>query len=162
MNIVQVKKNRGMEDGLVWVEVYLPFDPSAFSEFQSLVTKAGSAVEAAKQNPDLANRALIPIDSHGEAMLQDDVQTLAHRFITKSRKHDIEHSEVVVDDVETVESFINGPEVSSPHFYPGAWVVVLKVAKGSEAWDRINSGELDAVSFQAFVKKQPIVAREAQ
>ena len=156
--IAKVRKGGRLEDGLVWVEVYLPFDAQAFFDFQELVRKTGNAEAAAEADPELADRALTPIDTHGEAMLQEDVTKLAHRFLTKSRKHDVMHDERPVESVQTVESFVNGPEVESPHFYPGAWVVVLKVEKGSEVWDRIDSGELDAVSFQAFVSKTPIAA----
>ena len=156
--IAKVRKGRKLEDGLIWVEVYLPFDPVAFSEFQRLAVKLGSGRKAAESDPHLAERALTPIDSHGEAMLSEDVRKLAHRFLVKSRKHDVMHDERPRDGITLVESFLNGPEVDSPNFWPGAWVVVMRVAKGSEAWARIESGELDAVSFQAYVKKQPIVA----
>ena len=149
-----------MEQGLVWVEVYLPFDPVSFADFQAAVKEYGSAVEAEKALPDLARKALTPIDTHGEAMLAADLEQLAHAFLVRSRKHDVEHDEAVVGSVHTVESFLNGPEVASPHFWPGAWVVVLKVDRDSEEWRRIESGELDAVSFQAFVSKQPIIVRE--
>lgn len=152
------KSPRSMEEGLVWVEVYLPFDPPAFAEFQSAVHKHGSVQKATDADPDLADRALTPIDSHGEAMLPDDVRKLAHRFLQKSRKHDKFHDERPTDDVQLVESFVNSEEVASPHFWPGSWVVVMRVAKGSDTWRQIESGAIDAVSFQAYVHKRPVVA----
>lgn len=144
---------RALTRGLVWVEAYLPLDPAAFAAFEVLRASLGSAVAAAASDPELARRALTPIDSHGEAMLAADVEKLAHRFVLQSRKMDLQHSEEASPALAVVESFVNGPEVASPHFWPGAWVVVFEVAPGSPEWKGIESGALNAVSFQADVRK---------
>lgn len=158
--VVKVRKGagRGMADGLVWVEAYLPFDVQAFHAFSGLVAKHGSALEAAAVDPELADRALTPIDTHGEAMLPPALQALAHGFLVQSRKIDVMHDRQARDEVQIVESFVNGPEIASPHFWPGAWVVVLKMDPEGETFARVESGELDAVSFMALVTKQPIAA----
>ncbi len=165
MRIAQVRKgdDRSMRQGLVWVEAYLPFDPQAFQAFTRKWIACGrSATAVEKADPELARRALTPIDSQGEAMLAEDVQALAHAFITKSRKMDVQHDERARKSLELVESFVNGPEVASPNFWPGAWVVVFRVEKGSQEWADIESGRLDAVSFQGWVTKIPIAANLAQ
>lgn len=154
-------KAAGLELGLVWAEVYLPFDVEAFAEFAALERKLGSTAAAAKADPGLFDRAITPIDSQGEAMLPEDLELLAHRFLSVSRKFDADHDEAARKSVVLVESFINGPEVQSPHFFPGSWVAVFQVAKGSPEWERIEAGELRAVSFQAFVERVAITVREA-
>jgi len=147
---------RGMDEGLVWVEVYLPFDPDAFRSFMALTAKHGSAAAAAALDPELASKALDPIDSEGEAMMAPDLQQLAHGYLAGSRKVDVMHDEAAIETVQIVESFRNTEEVGSPHFAAGAWVVVLKVDKGSEEWRRIEANELDAVSFMAWTTKIPV------
>ena len=157
---VRVRKGgRGMSEGLVWVECYLPFDPEAFHEFTAKCAELGGAVLAEAAHPELARKALTPIDTQGEAMLADDLLQLAHGFMVQSRKIDVMHDEDTRPTVQIVQSFVNTPEINSPNFWPGAWVAVLKVDEGSEEWDAIESGELNAVSFQALVGKMPITAR---
>jgi hypothetical protein len=161
--IARVRKgSRSLETGLVWVEAYLPIDVEAFAEFSDLVSKGETAAELARRLPELTRRALTPIDSHGEAMLPDDVADLGRQFLELSRRMDVEHDEQARPTVAIVESFINGPEIESPHFWPGAWVTVFKVAKNSEEWAAIERGDLNAVSFQAWTTKRPItITREA-
>lgn len=162
-NVVRVRKaaGRGMAAGLVWVEAYLPFDSGAFAEFSALVKSSGSIEAAAVANPELASKALTPIDSHGEAMLPADLEQLAHGFVANSRKLDVQHNRVPTSDLTLVESFINGPEVASPNFYPGAWVVVFKARPGSQVFLDLEAGKLDAVSFQDVVTKIHVIAKEA-
>lgn len=159
-SVVQVRKGRGMQRGLIWVEVYLPFDAAAFAAFTALVLQLGSAVAAAAHDPDLAKRALTPIDAHGEAMLAEDVEALAHGYLADSRAMDVMHDQSARSSLTVVESFVNGPEVASPHFWPGAWVIVMRVDPGSPEWDAIDAGKLGAVSFQAKVVKVPIKAAD--
>lgn len=153
---------RELAEGLVWVEAYLPFDPQALADFEALARKTPKPDgkpdyrKAANTNPELAKKALDPIDSHGEAMLQEDLVQLAHGFLAESRKMDIQHDGKARGTVQLAETFVNTPEIASPNFAPGAWVVVFKVAAGSAEWADIEAGNLNAVSFQAVVTKQPI------
>ncbi len=157
--VVRVRKStgRGMQEGLLYVEAYLPLDTQAFAEFSHLVAKVG-AEQAAADNPELAKKALTPIDSHGEAMLQEDLIQLAHAFLVESRKMDVQHDEDARDALDIVQSFVNTEEIASPHYWPGAWVVVVRVKKGTPEWDAVESGELDAVSFAARVHKIAVTA----
>jgi len=158
-------KVRTLTEGLVWFEVYLPFSPEKFAALQALAqlhTVEGQALNfaAAKlADPELYRLAAEPLDSHGEVMLAADLQQLAHVFLIESRKIDVMHDEVDRATVALVESFLNVEEVASPHYFPGAWVVVLRVAAGSEEWRKIEAGELNAVSFGATVTKIPIVIK---
>lgn len=155
---VRVRKGRGLTEGIVYVEAYLPFNPDAFGDFQVLLAKhAGDVAAATRADPILASKALEPVDLHGEAMLQGDVIDLAHRFLLQSRKMDVQHDQQARDSLQVVETFVNTPEIESPHWFPGAWVVAFKVADGSEEWDLIEDGTLDAVSFEALVAKLPVV-----
>lgn len=158
-------EHRGMVEGRVWVEAYLPFDPDAFAEFAAKAAELGTGAAgwqaAAKAFPDLAAKAMTPIDSHGEAMLAADLQALADGFLVESRKVDAYHDNQARAGVDVVGSFINGPEIESPKFWPGAWVVVLRLAPDSPEFQAVEKGELGAVSFQAMVRKFPIVPRVA-
>lgn len=150
-----------MEEGRIWVEAYLPFDPPSFSAFTALAVKLGGGAEgftaAAAQDPELASKALTPIDAHGEAMLPADLRALADGFMVESRKIDVNHDEQARAGVHVVGAFVNGPEIESPHYWPGAWVVELKAAPWTPEYLAIKAGTLNAVSFQAIVKKVPIM-----
>lgn len=161
LRVVATRKGaRDMDAGLVWVEAYLPFDVQAFADFSELVAKSGSAVAAQKIDPELCKRALDPLDAHGEAMLPEDLQQLAHSFLIESRKMDVGHDQRARSTVHLVESFLNTAEIASPKFWPGAWVAVFKVDPGSAEWAKIERGELNAVSFQADVFKIPVTIAE--
>lgn len=155
---VRVRKGRGLTEGLVYVEAYLPFDPDAFGAFGvEVLAHGGDVAKAAAANPELASKALEPVDLHGEAMLQGDVIDLAHRFLLQSRKMDVGHDGIPRDSLQVVQTFVNTAEIESPHWYPGAWVVAFKVEEGSPEWGMIEEGVLDAVSFEALVARLPVV-----
>jgi hypothetical protein len=156
----------GMEQGRVWVEAYLPFDAGAFAEFTRKALELGGGDQgyrlAAQADPELARKALDPIDAHGEAMLPEDLETLADGFLVQSRKIDVMHDENARAGINVVGSFLNTPEVASPNFYPGAWVTVIKVEAWTPEFRAIKAGTLNAVSFQALVSKIPVVVTPAQ
>ena len=154
---VRVRKGRGLTEGLVYVEAYLPFDPAAFGEFSLLVDEHGSVAKAAEADPKLASKALEPLDMHGEAMLQGDVIDLAHRFLLQSRKMDVNHDNFARESLAVVQTFVNTPEIASPNWYPGAWVVAFKVAPDTPEWNDIEEGILNAVSFEALVAHAPVI-----
>lgn len=155
------KSAGGMTEGLVWVEAYLPLDVEALAAFVAKAQELGGPELAAEADPELASKALEPIDAHGEAMLPEAVIALAHGYLTDCRKVDVMHDGVARTEVDVVESFVNGPEVESPHFYPGAWVSVLKIDPASQLFADVDAGKLDAVSFQAWVSKVPVTVNLA-
>lgn len=148
--------------GLVWFEVYLPIDLEALAEFSALEAEKGSARLAAEADPELAARALTPIDTQGEAMRAEDLQTLAHRWLTVSRQIDADHDKAPRYSIRVVESWINGPEVASPKFWPGAWIVVFQFDRTSEEWTRFLAGELQAVSFMAHTSRTLVTFRPVE
>lgn len=158
------KSAEKLNEGLVWAEVYLPFDAEAFSAFVALAQKSPGAdwpakvAAAAAADPVLASKALDPIDAHGEAMLPEDLQGFAHSFLDESRQIDVMHSFERVGTVKVAQSFVNTPEIGSSKFYPGAWVLALQVAPGSEVWKAVDEGKLDALSFATTVRKVRITA----
>lgn len=157
-------KRRDMTRGLLYVEAYLPADLEALAAFEALAATAhkGDYVAAAKAQPELAAKALTPIDSHGEGMLQDDVIALAHLVIKRGGKMDVMHSELHAvapkanPNLALVQTFVNTPEIASPHYWPGAWVAVVEVKRDSPEWADVVSGKLNAVSFMAVVTKVPV------
>lgn len=159
----KVQNGRGMTEGRVWVEAYLPFNPEAFASFAAKAAELGTGIEgwkaAAAAEPELASKALTPIDSQGEAMLPADLELLADGFLVESRKVDAYHDMQARPGVQVVGSFLNTPEVASPKFWPGAWVVVLRIAPDAPEFQAVEKGELNAVSFMAMVRKFPIAPK---
>lgn len=88
-------------------------------------------------------------DSHGDFMLAEDIQKMAHQFVRslKVRKVDINHNNDPVD-ASVVESFI-APEEDKT-FIPGSWVVGVKV-NDPKIWKKIKEGVLNGFSFEATV-----------
>lgn len=155
----------GMTEGRIWVEAYLPFDAGAFADFTRKAMALGGTSEAYRavqvSDPELAAKALTPIDAHGEIMLAEDLEALADAFLVESRKTDVMHDEQDRPGVHVVGSFVNTPEIASPLYWPGAWVVVLKVDPGTPEFLAIKAGTLNAVSFQAVVNKVPVIVTPA-
>lgn len=151
-----------MEVGRVWVEVFLPFDPAAYVSFLELAEALGGGetgiAAAAKADPALAERALAPIDSQGEAMTAPELQELADLFLLESRKMDAKHDYQARSSLKVVGSFINDEHVASPKFWPGAWVIVFTADPVSVEFKGIENGDYNAVSFNASVIKRPVVA----
>lgn len=165
--LVRAKALEDEAEGLAWFEVYRPFDAEAFAQFGLLMHEHGSAVKAAAADPDLAEKAIGPIDSQGEAMLPADLRQLAHRFVSLSRKVDVQHDEDARPSVTVAESFVNTEEIASPHFGEGAWVAVLKFDTASDEWARVQKAIADpdaddglgAVSLMAWVERQTITIK---
>lgn len=101
--------------------------------------------------------APMEVDSWGEAMTAEDIETMAHRFMALKLNKTIDemHDEQPKQDVYPVESFI--ARKGDPDYPEGAWVLGVKV-EDSQTWEAIKSGQLNGFSFQAMVKKVPVVA----
>jgi hypothetical protein len=98
------------------------------------------------------------LDSQGEMMTADDVELMAHRFMThQSLKTSIDTAhDGVSNSSYPVESFI-APENHPDDYTPGAWVLGVKIAD-DEIWAAVKRGDLNAFSFEAYCKKQNQVA----
>lgn len=94
-------------------------------------------------------------DSHGEMMLPDDVEAMAHTFLKEvalSRSIDTGHDNWP-NGSYPVESFIAR---NMPLYDDGAWVLGVKVTDAS-LWKRIKKGELAGFSFEGRAKKQKAI-----
>lgn len=109
--------------GLVWFVNYAAIDPTA--------VKASD------------------LDLHGAAMLPDDVEKFAHRWLAFSRSIDIEH-DGVGRPVHVVESFFNGPEIAAPAWPINSHAVRMDVSGSIEALEGLRSGRLNSVSLDAY------------
>ncbi len=92
------------------------------------------------------------VDTHGEMMLKEDIELIAHRFLqhaslTKSidTQHDNKSCEAY-----PVESFIARKD--DPDYAEGAWVLGVKI-ECDTLWDQVKKGELNGFSLEAWVTK---------
>lgn len=172
VKIARVRKGTDggvLKEGLIYAEVYLPFDPKAFSDFwtqvealmtaNTVLTQRDAYRQVIAAQPDLARLALDPIDSQGEVMLQDDLIKMAEDFLVHSRKLDAFHDKQPREGLKVVQSFVNTPEIASPNFFPGCWVLVVKIQPGTPEWLMVDSGVLEAVSFETLVNKTLVTVR---
>ena len=94
------------------------------------------------------------IDSHGEAMLAEDIEAMCHEFMKvyaqkRGEVIDTEHDNVAVG-AYPVESYI---ETESGKPWPvGSWIMGVKV-EDPVIWAKIKKGILNGYSFEAMVKK---------
>jgi len=96
------------------------------------------------------------IDSHGDIMLPEDIELMAHRFMqlkNLDQAIDTEHDNVP-NGSYPVESFI--AREGDPYYAAGSWVLGIKI-NDFRVWNAVKSGELNGFSFQATVKKMPVV-----
>ena len=91
------------------------------------------------------------VDTHGEMMLPDDVELLAHRFVSLMKQHNIDvmHNNNKIDAF-VVESFI---AKNTTDYNEGAWVAVTKILD-DDILNDIKSGKYNGYSLEAIVKKQ--------
>lgn len=89
------------------------------------------------------------LDTYGEFMDEEAVETLAHRFLSLdlSKVIDTNHDNIP-NGSYPVESYV--ARENDPDFTPGTWVLVVKVPDDA-IWSRIKSGDLNGYSFEAMV-----------
>lgn len=95
------------------------------------------------------------LDTHGEMMLSDGVELMAHRFMAslKNDQIDIMHDNRVVKAV-VIESFI--AREGDAEYNEGAWVVALKI-EDTGLWDEIKRGKYNGFSIETRITKVPAV-----
>lgn len=124
--------------GLVWFVNYAAIDPAA--------------VRAEK------------LDLHGAAMLPEDVEKFAHRWLAFSRSIDIQH-DGIGRPVYVVESFFNSKDVASAAWPVDSHAVRLNMFQCKEAMEGFAQGRLNCISLDAFtfnVRKRLPVATAAK
>lgn len=96
------------------------------------------------------------LDTHGEFMRTEDVAELAHRYLQLphlTKSIDTNHDNIW-NGSYPIESFI--ARDNDPDYTPGAWVLGIKVPE-RKVWAKIESGDLNGYSFEAYVKKLPAI-----
>ena len=88
------------------------------------------------------------LDTHGEAMLPEDIELMAHRFLglDLSKSIDVQHDNVPTT-CRPVESFV--VRWDDPDYALGAWVLGIHVPDKA-LWAKVESGELSGFSFEAW------------
>lgn len=98
------------------------------------------------------------VDSHGDMMFPDGVEQMAHAFMRVIADKgmnvlDQQHDNVPVD-AYPVESWV---ETEEGRPWPvGSWLMGVKI-NDTELWGRIKKGEINGFSFEAMVRKLPMV-----
>ena len=100
--------------------------------------------------------APMEVDSHGDIMFSEDIETMCHRFM---RLHlamttDVEHDNIA-RQVYPVECFI--ARANDPDFAEGSWVLGVKI-EDPDVWAKVENGDLNGFSFEALVKPRTVVA----
>jgi hypothetical protein len=90
------------------------------------------------------------LDTYGEYMKAEDIETMAHRYLKSVKLDasiDVRHDNLA-RDAYPVESFI--ARKGDPDYPEGAWVLGVKV-EDTDVWASIKKGELNGFSYQAMV-----------
>lgn len=90
------------------------------------------------------------LDTYGEFMTADDIETMAHRFMQLDLRAaiDTQHDNIP-NGAYPVESFI--ARENDPDYTEGSWVMGVKIPD-QQLWQRVKSGELNGFSFQSLVR----------
>ena len=90
------------------------------------------------------------LDTYGEFMTPEDIETMAHRFMRLDLTNviDTQHDNQPNGSFP-VESFV--AREGDPDYTPGAWVLGVKVPDDT-LWHAVKSGQLNGFSFQCLVK----------
>jgi len=90
------------------------------------------------------------MDTYGEFMLPEDIETMAHRFmqLDMSKSIDTNHDNEPNGSFP-VESFI--ARSGDPEYTEGAWVLGVKIPD-DKTWEKVTKGQINGFSFEAMVK----------
>lgn len=93
-------------------------------------------------------------DSDGEYMDAETIRKMSYEFMKdmKLDQIDSQHNNELVDGASVVESFI--ARKNDPDFIEGAWVVGIHI-DNDEMWEKVEKGEINGFSIEAFVSKTP-------
>lgn len=99
------------------------------------------------------------VDAHGEAMTPEAIEDMAYKFARKLLGSPDGRIDVMHDQqpgrAQVVASFI--AEKGWSPYTEGAWVIGIQF-DDEPLWQAVKSGEMTGVSFQAWVKKNPVLA----
>jgi hypothetical protein len=94
------------------------------------------------------------LDTYGEFMTADDIETMAHRFMRLDLRSVIDtNHDMQPNGSYPVESYI--AQEGDPYYTAGAWVLGVKIVDDA-VWTAVKSGELNGFSFQSLVKPKQV------
>jgi hypothetical protein len=100
------------------------------------------------------------LDKEGDVVPTPTVERAAHKFLTEDGGVDTDHS-LIEGDGDVVESWVlkqerdfNLPDGDSESYPAGTWMVGIRWAK--DAWDRIQSGDLQGLSIYGMAESVPL------
>jgi hypothetical protein len=140
------------------------FSPAEKQLAQNAVAAAGEFVQAQKQERSIKvtkfdeDKQIVygmvyapdTLDTYGEYMKAEDIETMAHRYLSTLKLDetiDVKHDNVA-RNAYPVESFI--ARKGDPDYPEGAWVLGVKV-EDDAVWASIKKGELNGFSFESMV-----------
>ena len=97
------------------------------------------------------------LDSYGDMMLAEDIELMAHEFISRSdtdSMFDVNHDNVSIT-AKPVESFI--ARKGDADYTEGAWVLGVKI-DDVDVWASIRGGDLNGFSMESLVIKKRAIA----
>lgn len=90
------------------------------------------------------------LDTYGEFMTKEDIETMAHRFMKLKLDEVIDtNHDNQPNGSYPVESFI--ARADDPDYTEGSWVLGVHVPDDM-VWAKVKSGELNGFSFEAMVR----------
>lgn len=98
------------------------------------------------------------VDAHGEAMMAEDIEDMCHKFLQVVAKTggaviDKSHDNQALA-AYPVESYIETEEEKD---WPvGSWIMGVKI-EDPTIWASVKAGDLNGFSFEAMVRKLPII-----
>lgn len=102
-------------------------------------------------------------DTQGDWISADEIQKMAHNWMSNSANYDIQHRilNVSKSDAVVVESFIAPVDFLWPtgnnsfkQINKGSWIVATKFS--DNLWEKVKSGELNAYSIRGKAKRTKI------
>lgn len=93
------------------------------------------------------------LDTDGDFMTAEDIETMAYSFMKslKLKNVDLQHNNQL-QDACIVESFI--AREGDTDFIPGSWVVGVHIAD-PKVWDMVEKGEVNGFSMETWAKRVP-------
>lgn len=99
------------------------------------------------------------VDSQGDIYSADAIEQAAHTFMAEYRNVGHQHSTLVNDLVQIVESFVapSDFELGGMTVKAGTWLMTVKVLD-EPLWQAVKAGELTGFSIGGFAQRVPIAA----
>lgn len=102
-------------------------------------------------------------DTHGDAMIAEELEKAAHQFLEKARTKSVDvNHDSNPDDGVIVESYILGKNDSRfPGEKEGSWAVVIKVTD-ADTWELVKKGDLKGISMAGKAEAELVEAQKSE